>query len=176
MWRQLVDRHRRLRGEWTIAAVGMAMPGLVWHARQLSAGWRDVEDLHAEIVVGFLRELDRIDCAKPRIVRRLVWAARRAGLRLLTAVQPVPAGDLVETIPGADSGDTSAQLRRLLAEARNSKVITAGDVELIGATRLGQTTMSQFAQQRGVRPEAVRARRSRAERRLAAALREGRLR
>ncbi|TDC58595.1 hypothetical protein E1258_20500 [Micromonospora sp. KC207] len=40
VWRELV-LHARLRGaEWTIAAVGMAMPALVRIAGQLSAGYR----------------------------------------------------------------------------------------------------------------------------------------
>jgi hypothetical protein len=175
VWRQLVDRHRRLRGQWTVAAVAMAMPGLMWHARQLGAGWRDVEDLHAELVVGFLRELDRIDVGKPRIVRRLVWAARRAGVRLCTAEQPVPVGDRIEVVAAVEGGEPSVRLRRLLVDARDRRVITSADVELIAVTRLGRATMRQVAAQWQVAPEVVRARRSRAERRLAAAVRAGRL-
>jgi hypothetical protein len=173
VWRQLVDRSRRLGDAWTVAAVGMAMPGLRHHSRKLCAGWRQgAEDIDAELVRGFLDGLRTVDTAKPAIAARLVWAARRAGVRLRFAEATVVAGEAVDGWAAA-GGCGNPDL--VLAEAVTAGVLSRQEAELIGATRLERAPIGRLAATAGVRANTLVVRRLRAERRLVAALHEGRL-
>ena len=85
VWRELVGHSRRPPPEgpaWTVAAVGLALPGLTAAAGRLTRGWRgDTSDLDAELLAGFVARLRTLDASEPRVLGRLLDAAIRAGRR-----------------------------------------------------------------------------------------------
>ena len=79
VWRELVTRARRDGPAWVVAAVGLAMPGLVCSAGRLARGWRgDTADRDAELLAGFLARLQTVDLDEERICGRLLDAGERA--------------------------------------------------------------------------------------------------
>ena len=170
VWAHLVLRYRTEGATWTLGCVGVALPALMRITAKLSARFAgDVSDIHAAVLTGFVAELTHIELSKPRIMLRLRWAAYRAGH---TAVRdaldaPVPSGwGFGSRAPALPSGHPDFVLARAVAEG----VLTAGEAELIGSTRLEGLPLATVAQARGSSyPTAHQARR-RAERRLVAYL------
>lgn len=175
VWRRLAAHAREWGPAWMVAAVGMAVPGLTRLAARLTAGHPQLgDDIASEVVAGFLHELRTMDLTAPRVWLRLLWAAWRSGLGARkvhdTAELPddLPAGS---TTPHLPYGHPDLLLGRAVAAG----ILTAGEADLIGDTRLGDVLVDQLADRAGVSAAVLRMRRVRAERRLVTALAQGRI-
>jgi hypothetical protein len=170
VWTHLVLLSRTEGATWTVGCVGVALPALTTIAATLSARFAgDPSDIHAAVLTGFLAELARIDTRKPRVMLRLRWAAYRAGhVAVREALDtPAPSGHgFHSSEPAPPWGHPDLVLARAVAEG----VITGGEAELIGATRLEGVALAEVAQRRDSTYKAVQMARSRAERRLLAYL------
>lgn len=172
VWAYLVRRSRRDGGAWTVACVGMALPTLAATARWMGARYRgDRADAHAAVLAGFLEALTKADLEDPAIVVRLAWAARRAGQAALEesldAPLPVESG-FHSAVPRPPYGHPDLVLAQAVAE----DVLTPTEAELISATRLGETSVTEWAREHGAQLQAVFKARSRAEVRLVTWLQE----
>lgn len=89
VWRALVRRVRDGEGVWVVAAAGLALPGLRSARARLRTGAPagGAADLEAELLTGFLAEIQVIDLDEPVVWGRLRAAAYRAGQRWRYAVQ-----------------------------------------------------------------------------------------
>ncbi|MEG3635242.1 hypothetical protein [Micromonospora palythoicola] len=179
VWRELVLR-ARLRGkEWTIAAVGMAMPALVRIAGQLSAGYRgDTADIDNEVLTGFLEALrDHCDLTGPAVYASLTMAAFRAGRQVrLADDQVVPVEDIEHVVPGSRTptvpyGHPDLLVRR----AAILRIIDEADVQPWIEVRLGRRAPEPIAARLGITVDALRMRLARADDRLSRAVVEGSL-
>jgi hypothetical protein len=172
VWAHLVLRSRTEGATWTVAAVGVALPALTSVAATLSARFAgDPADIHAEVLQGFLSEMATIDLRPPRIMLRLRWAAYRAGHHALTEALagPTPvAPGFRSTPPHAPWGHPDLVLARAVADG----VLTQTEAALIGATRLEDMPVADWAAQHQTGEWAVYKIRKRAELRLAAYLRD----
>jgi hypothetical protein len=172
VWAHLVLRSRAVGGAWTVACVGMALPSLASSARWMAARYRgDRADVHAAVLAGFIQALATVDLADPGIIVRLHFAARRAGQAALeeSLDAPFPAG----------SGYHSAAPRPpyghpdlVLAQAVGEQILTPAEAELISATRLGEMSMTEWAQRHGAALKTAFKARDRAEDRLVTWLRD----
>ncbi len=172
VWRELIGRSRAHGDAWTVACAGMALPMLAAKARWFADRHRgERADAHAAVVAGFVQALATIDLGRPRLVVRLRWATVRAGLAAvaesLDAPTPIPPG-AATPMPQPPAGHPDLAL----AEAVAAEVITSAEAALIGATRLDGQRLAEWAAEHGVGAKAAYSRRQRAERRLAAHLRE----
>ncbi|MEA5358243.1 hypothetical protein VA596_01740 [Amycolatopsis sp., V23-08] len=173
VWAHLVLRSRTEGATWTVAAVGVALPALTSAAATLSHRFAgDPADVHAEVLRGFLTALSTIDLRPPRIMLRLRWAAYRAGYdalaEALAGPTPVAPG-FRSTPPHAPWGHPDLVLARAVADG----VLTRTEAALIGATRLENMPVTDWAAQHQTGEWAAYKTRKRAERRLAEYLREG---
>lgn len=172
VWAHLVTRSRTQGAAWTVGAVGVALPALTSVAARLSARLAgDPSEVHAEVLRGFLTELPVIDLRRPRIMLRLRWAAYRCGHAALSQALggPTPTGLGIRSGPAVSSwGHPDLVLARAVAEG----VLTRTEADLIGATRLEQTPLAEWAQAHGAGLKTTYSTRERAERRLVAYLRE----
>jgi hypothetical protein len=173
VWAQLVLRSRTEGATWTVAAVGVALPALTSVAAILSNRFAgDPADVHAEVLRGFLAALPTIDLRPPRIMLRLRWAAYRSGYDALAEAlaSPTPvAPGFRSTPPHAPWGHPDLVLARAVADG----VLTETEAALIGATRLEEVSVADWAARHQAGEWAVYKARKRAELRLAAYLREG---
>lgn len=173
-WRLLVGRARTAGPAWVVGAVGVALPGLRMAASRLArvSGGGDAQ---AELLAGFVDALGRVDLDAPRVCPRLcnaAYIAARAALRVTEAAAAgEPAGGSGSAVPPRPWGHQDL----VLARAVSLQVITAEEAGLIGVTRLEETTVSEYADAAGESTWAVYKRRARAEARLVAAIRDGRL-
>jgi hypothetical protein len=173
VWAHLVLRSRTEGATWTVAAVGVALPALTSVAAQLSDRFAgDPADIHAEVLRGFLTGLSTIDLRPPRIMLRLRWAAYRSGYdalaEALAGPTPVAPG-FRSTPPYAPWGHPDLVLARAVADG----VLTQTEAAMIGATRLEEVSVADWAAQHQTGEWAVYKARKRAELRLAAYLRDG---
>ncbi|MGC7097665.1 hypothetical protein ACPZ19_23585 [Amycolatopsis lurida] len=172
VWAHLVVRSRAQGGNWTIACVGMALPSLASSARWLAARYRgDRADAHAAVLTGFLEALPAIDLADPGLFIRLHFATRRAGQVALeeSLDAPLPVDDaLYPAMPRSPFGHPDLVLERAVGE----QILTPTEAELISATRLGDTSMTEWAQRHGSALKTAFKARDRAEDRLVAWLHE----
>lgn len=172
VWVHLVLRSRTEGATWTVAAVGVALPALTSVAAMLSDRFAgDPADVHAEVLRGFLTALSTIDLRPPRIMLRLRWAAYRSGYDALTEALsgPTPvAPGFRSTPPHAPWGHPDLVLARAVADG----VLTQTEAALIGATRLDEVPVADWAAQHKLHEWAVYKTRKRAELRLAAYLRD----
>jgi hypothetical protein len=166
IWAHLVLQSRAHGAAWTVACVGMALPSLASSARWLAARYRgDRADVHAAVLTGFLETLATVDLTDPGIVVRLHFAARRAGQAALeeSLDAPLPAGsDYRFAVSRPPSGHPDL----VLAQAVGEQILTPIEAELISATRLGETTMTDWAQAHGTALKTAFKVRDRAEDRL----------
>ncbi|MBE8525765.1 hypothetical protein ILP97_51230 [Amycolatopsis sp. H6(2020)] len=173
VWAHLVLRSRIEGATWTVAAVGVALPALTSVATILSNRFAgDPADVHAEVLRGFLAALPIIDLRPPRIMLRLRWAAYRSGYDALTEAlaSPTPvAPSFRSTPPYAPSGHPDLVLARAVADG----ILTPTEATLIGATRLEEVSVADWAARHQTGEWAVYKARKRAELRLAAYLRDG---
>ncbi|MFF5992187.1 hypothetical protein [Prauserella flavalba] len=173
VWAHLVLRSRTEGATWTVAAVGVALPALTSVAATLSDRFAgDPADVHAEVLRGFLTALSTIDLRPPRIMLRLRWAAYRSGhdalAEALAGPTPVAPG-FRSTPPHTPWGHPDLVLARAVADG----VLTQTEAALIGATRLEEVPVADWAAQHQTGEWAVYKTRKRAELRLAAYLRDG---
>jgi DNA-directed RNA polymerase specialized sigma24 family protein len=173
VWCQLIRQARDGDPTWVVATVGVAAPGLTRLAARLTAGFSKIaDDIHSEILAGFLHALRTEDLAAPRIWIRLCWAAWRAGYRARRL------DDLLELPPDLPTGSRTPHRPYghpdlILGRAVAANILTPAQAELIGSTRLGDALIEQIAAECGVAGSVVRMRRKRAERRLVTAVRSG---
>jgi DNA-directed RNA polymerase specialized sigma24 family protein len=180
VWRELVLRARLHGKQWTIAAVGMAMPALVRLAGQLTAGYRgDPTDVDNELLTGFLEALrDHLDVTRPALYASLTMAAWRAARELCLAQDvDVPVDDIEYF---AVAGPRAPQPLYnhpdlLVARAGALGVLDTDDVAPWIEVRLGRRDPEPIAQRLGVSVDALRMRLARADERLVAALSDGML-
>lgn len=168
VWAELVERSRAAGGAWTVGAVGMALPALTSVAARLTRRFAgDPADIHAEVLTGFLAALAEIDVDRPRIMLRLRWAAYRAGHAALThALDDAPPSAALPTSlpPVPPWGHPDLVLARAVAE----QAITRLEANLIGATRLEDVAVADWAAAHGCSTWAVYKLRRRAEQHLLA--------
>ncbi|MEV0903176.1 hypothetical protein [Actinoplanes sp. NPDC049802] len=175
LWRQLARHARDWGPAWVVGAIGVALPALTRLAARISTGHpRHAEDVDSEVLAGFLEALRTIDLDAPRLWLRMCWTAWRAGAAV------VDNNDDEELPPDFSTGPRSPRMPYghpdlLLTRAAATGLITAEAAELIAATRLGDTLIEQLAAEQGVTPGALRMRRRRAERKVAAAITSGQL-
>jgi hypothetical protein len=177
VWAELARRARAGDPAWTVALVGVAMPGLRRAAASLSAASRDdPDDLQIEILTGFLaalRALDLDDLEDIPLPARLCWAARRAGLALARA----DAQHAARRRDLTDCGDAPAMPWGhpdfVLAAAVSRGVLSPGRARLIGRNRLEGVPLAQIAAETGISHSALCNRRKRAEKALAEAIAAG---
>ena len=160
---------------WVVAAAAVLGPGLRRVIDRLTAGWAgDRGDLEAEVMVGFLTALRTIDADSGRLASRLCWAAYRAGLALRRRQSE-------ESRRRAVGVEVSAPVRRwghpdfVLGAAVRAGTLTSAEADLVGATRLEGRPLDRAAAELGISRGTLLTRRSRAERRLADAIRTGTL-
>jgi hypothetical protein len=167
VWSWLIGRSRRDGASWTVACVGMALPGLAGTARWLAARYRgDRADVHAAVLSGFVEALATVDLHDPGVLNRLQWAARRAGLAALNESldAPLPSASAFESrAPRAPYGHPDLVLARAVGDG----VLTPTEADLISATRLGTESVTGWAHTHGQSVHAVAKARERAEHRVA---------
>lgn len=166
VWCLLIGRARVDGPAWVVGAVGVALPGLRHAARRLRGFSGDVQ---AELLTAFVAALGSVKLGGPRVVQRLLSATFTAARAALRAAEPRTPVEL--PVPSSGGGHPDVVLARAVA----ARVITARDAELIGATRLEGVSVADYAERHGRGYWAVAKERSRAEERLAAAIRCGAL-
>jgi hypothetical protein len=178
VWAELVRRARSGSPAWTVGLTGVALPGLTRAVASLAAYRGDPADLETEVLAGFLaalRALDLDELDRIPLASRLTWAAYRAGraLAYADAAWAARRRDLNESCraPARPSGHPDF----VLAAAVRRGVITAGDAQLIGASRLEGIPLSRLAAETGSRHDSLCRRRAKAEKRLTRALFTGEL-
>ncbi|GAA0505076.1 MULTISPECIES: hypothetical protein [Streptomyces] len=172
VWAHLVRRSREEGATWTLACTGMALPALASTSRWLAARYPgDAFDVHAEVLSGFLSALSDIDLNRPRVLVRLRWAAYRAGhaalAEALDAPTPVASG-FHSAPPRPPWGHPDL----VLATAVRQSVLTRTEADLIGATRLEESSITGWAVANRTTTDAAYKARQRAERRLIAFIRD----
>lgn len=172
-WRVLAGKARTEGGDWVLAAAGVALPALRRICDLVGRGYgADAVDLDAEVRAGFLLTLldPSVDIEGQHVLWRLCGPGRAAARQLrYTDTRHVPFGDLPRpntTGPSQSSEHEAAVLRRAVAAG----VITTGEAELIGRTRLNRQSLAGVAAATGEPPWALQRRRHRAETRLRAAI------
>ncbi len=176
----LVEHARGDDPDWQVALLGVLAPGLANVTVRAAVGYAgDVADVDSEAVAGLLHALRCGDPVEVRVAARLLGAAftrawlfarqdRRQRRREQAAAAP---GD---HWPYADPGELPLYGDRhrgptdVLRAAVACRVLTSAEARLIGATRLDGVPLSEIAAGQKLSHAAVRQRRSRAERRLAA--------
>jgi hypothetical protein len=178
VWRELMLR-ARLRGpEWTIAAVGMAMPALVNAAARLGVGYRgDTDDLEAEILTGFLAALrEHVDLTRQAPYASACFAAWRAGLAARRDHHKYIPTDDIDMVIGSRLPQLPYGHPDLLVErAAALRLIDPDDVQPWIDVRLGRRAIEPIARARGVAVDTLRMRLARADLRVAEALADGAL-
>jgi hypothetical protein len=171
-WAVLVRQARCDGPGWVIGATGVAMPGLRRAAGALARGYgSDTADLDAEILTGFLAALRSIDTSRHSIALRLRWAAYRAGAAFRYA-GAAPGSPQEIPVAAAAPPRPWGHPDLVLADAVAQGVISAADAALIAATRLESLPLTAAARHLDLPYDAARMRRSRAESRVAQAIRD----
>lgn len=163
----LIQRARLNGPAWVVGAVGVALPGLRQAAYRLRHFSGDVQ---AELLTAFVAALNTLSPGGARVAQRLVSAAFTGARASLRASEPPRARDQVGAAVTSSRGrHPDLVLQRAVA----AKVIKAAEAELIGATRLGDVSIADYARRVGKTVAAVYKARDRAEDRLVAAVRAG---
>jgi len=177
VWAELVRRARTGGPAWLIGLTGVAMPGLRRAVAAWSAGYRgDPGDLQAEVLTGFLaavRGLDIDDLEHVPLASRLCWAAWRAGQALACADAAWASRhrELDDSFDGPVMPWGHPDF--VLAAAVRGGVLTAAEADLIGRSRLEGVPLAQIATELGVGHSTLCMRRTRAEKKIADAIRGG---
>jgi hypothetical protein len=162
-------------GQVALACTGLALPmlaGIV--GRYAAAGSVDRDDAEAEIVAGFLHQIQQIDLDAPHLWSRL-WSAMAHAGRAWAREQQLapPAFELADDRGGGHPPmvqTPAGHPELVLADAVAEGVITAGAAELIVLTRLESRSVTSLAEERNRTRShwTARKQRQRAERALAA--------
>jgi hypothetical protein len=175
VWAHLATRARTDGPAWTVACVGMALPALSAVVDTLITGLPPrrrsaaAVEVQAEVLTGFLAALGTVELDRPGIAARLRWAAYRAGRAALTTVLDGPTSrpdGFVSAPPRPPAGHPDF----VLAAAVRGQVISRTEADLIGATRLEDVRLPDWAATHGMDAWAAYKMRARAEHRLAAHL------
>ena len=173
LWRQLAGHAREWGPAWVVGAIGVALPALTHLAAKISSGRpRLADDIDSEVLTGFLSALRTTDLDKPRLWLRMCWTAWRAGASVIKDQDG-------EELPlDLSSGSRTPRMPYghpdlLLGRAAAAGLIGAEAAELISATRFGDALIEQLAAEQGTTASALRMRRRRAERVVAAAVTRG---
>lgn len=172
VWARLVTRARGGNSAWTVAACGVALPGLRRAAARLAYA-PNRADMEADLLAGFLTALAGVDVDAPGICRRLVNAAQIHARTRLREQQATTAGETRQVPGSAVPRPPVGHPDLVLAKAVRLQVITAFEAELIGATRLEETTLVDWADRHQMTRKACYEWRARAEARLVAAIGAG---
>ncbi|WP_130508001.1 hypothetical protein [Krasilnikovia cinnamomea] len=167
VWRLLIGRARTDGPAWVVGAVGVALPGLRQAAYRLRHHDGDVQ---AELLTAFVAALRTVRPGEAKVAQRLLTATFTAARTALRTAEPSRANPPISA-PAAGAGNPDF----VLARAVGAGVLTAGEAELIGATRLEGVSVADYAARSGRGYWAVAKERSRAEDRLVAAIRSGAL-
>ncbi|OJF14756.1 hypothetical protein [Couchioplanes caeruleus] len=167
VWRLLIGRARADGPVWVVGAVGVALPGLRQAAYRLRGFSGDVQ---AELLTAFVAALHTVKPGGAKVVQRLLSATFTTARAALRADEPIRTKAPVD-LPVAAGGHPDFVLAKAVAVG----VITPGEAELIGATRLEGVSVADYAERAGRGYWAVAKERSRAEERLVAAIRSGEL-
>lgn len=158
--------HARGDRDWTLALVGLLLPGL---RRRVTPWSRAVassrDDIEAEALSGLIRGIRTIDVSGGRLASRLVWSGARAAHLLVKTQARVqstqqPVGLSLEARPITGHADL------VLARAVRAGAVSDSEAQLIGDTRLGHLPLCEAAQRAGVPYKTAAQRRRRAEARL----------
>ncbi|MEV6031503.1 hypothetical protein AB0L65_10165 [Nonomuraea sp. NPDC052116] len=176
VWRHLIEQARAHRGAWMVAAVALAAPMLRRLLKTLNEMVNaEHEDLEAEMLACFMEALYRVELSWSHPLLRLSRLTQFGVLRAHAVNQP-------ELLSEPEMSDDRLALRYpsghadlLLARAVEAGIITAEAAELIGMTRLDNTSLADYCRARGLLYCAELKRRQRAEARLRQALISGEL-
>jgi hypothetical protein len=173
LWRQLAGHAREWGPAWVVGAIGVALPALTHLAARISYGRpRFADDIDSEVLAGFLQALRTTDLESPRLWLRMCWTAWRAGASVIKDQDG-------EELPlDFSTGSRSPRMPYghpdlLLGRAAAAGLISAAAAELISATRFGDALIEHLAAEHGTTASALRMRRRRAERVVAAAVTRG---
>jgi hypothetical protein len=181
IWRHLVHFANHHSPDWQLAAVGMAMPGLrhATRTRLGNPGPDQRDDIHADLVTGFLHHLTKIDIRRRNICGRLIAAGIRAARtgQQTQRTQSVGYDDtaaigvLTGQVTAANQDDVSG----LIAAWQDFTHVhlRPDDRLLIQMTRLQGADLATAARALGISVSAATSRRNRAEQRLAHQYRAG---
>jgi hypothetical protein len=173
VWRLLVTNARTGDAQWTVGAVGVALPGLRHAAHRLSRTYNG--DVQAALVAEFVAALATVGLDRPGVVSRLLDAASSAARAALRASEPAASGEANfapgSAVPPPPYGHPDLVLARAVAVG----VLSAEDADLIGTTYLEDVTVAEYADRIGVSRWTVYKRRRAAEARLVEAIRTGAL-
>lgn len=191
VWVHLVRRSHTEGAAWTIACVGLALPGIARIARGLAQRYRgERAELESALLTGFVEELRLVDPSESEVLPgRLLWAVYRAGhaevvdslhAAIPTAPDDLPIGEdgATPTAPGFRSSVPqllSGHPDLVLARAVADGALHPEDAELIGTTRLDGVDLTAWAHRRGMRYDAANHKRWRAEQHLISYLSQDRL-
>jgi DNA-directed RNA polymerase specialized sigma24 family protein len=169
----LVGRARAEGGAWAVGLAGVLLPGLRRAVAPLVAACPGkAADLEAETLAGLLVALGRCSPGRPRPAGFLCGRAFDAAKRLLRAElaeRSRPGHGAASAEPPKPFGHPDFVLARAVAHG----AICADDAELIGATRLGGTSLADTARAWGLSYKAAERRRNRAERAVVAWVLDG---
>jgi hypothetical protein len=173
LWRQLAGHAREWGPAWVVGAIGVALPALTHLAARISHGQpRFADDVDSEVLAGFLQALRTTDLESPRLWLRMCWTAWRAGASVIKDQDG-------EELPlDFSTGSRSPRMPYghpdlLLGRAAAAGLISDDAAELISATRFGDALIEQLAAEQCITASALRMRRRRAERVVAAAVTRG---
>jgi hypothetical protein len=173
VWSDLVRRAHTGAPAWLVGCAGLALPHLTRIAAKLAARFHgDPTDIHDGVLSGFLTAVAEADPDQPRLPTRLWWAARRAGEAALREARstPIPTdAPFLSRPPVRPWGHEDLILARAVADG----VLTQTEADLIGATRLEDGSLTDWADRHGVGHWAAYKIRKRAENRLLSYLLDG---
>jgi hypothetical protein len=173
VWRHLIAHARTGEAAWVVGAFGVALPGLRAAARRLARS--HTGDVQAEVLAGFTVALRKVNPAGPGVAQRLCSTALVEARRKLRETEPARV-DVTGPAPGSTPPPApSGHPDFVLAHAVAAGVITTAEADLIGATRLEDVPLADYAERHGKGYWAAHKARARAEERLVAAIRSGEL-
>lgn len=171
VWSEVLTRVQADSPQWTVGAVGVALPSLGKIACEVCADYLgDVEDIHAEVVASFCRALRELDPETNRIFARLYWAAQRAGMKLRYRESAYAARTQPTEPQPAEPPQPAGHPDLVLAQAVHDGVLTEWEASLIGMNRLENTPLTQIAARSVMSRRQIWYARDRAEERLVAYL------
>lgn len=174
VWALLIEHARAGEAGWVVGAAGVALPGLRRAAGRLARTGRR-EDVEADLLEGFLAAIGEVDTARAGICARLVNAAHSHARAALRAQEAGASGEPNFAPGSALPPPPYGHPDLVLARAVGQGIITAAEADLIGATRLEQVPLAEFAEAAGLSAWAVYKRRRKAEQRLVDAVAAGQL-
>ena len=170
--RLLLQRSRERGGAWTVGLAGVVLPGVRRALGPLARAWPSRrDDLEADALAALVEAIRSFDPTIEPVAARLVWRVASHARRRL-AKEMAAVGRHVPSPCSAEPHRPWGHPDFVLAAATRAEIVSAGDAELIGETRLGNVTTHEFATRRGEPENTLRVRRWRAERRLVSWVRE----